>query len=473
MNLSVLVIDDDATIRETLVEFFHAVGFAARSAGTATDGRRLAAADAPDVVLLDLKLPDADGVVTLDALRADDPDVGIILLTGHADVRTAVRAMQHGAADVLEKPVDLDLLLASVRRAAERGRLRQEVAALRAHASTTEQRAVVAPTLTQLIDLAARNADAPILLQGETGTGKGFVARQIHDRSTRGRAPFVEINCASLSPTFVESELFGHEKGAFTDARQAKRGLLEVAGQGTVFLDEVAELSPEVQPKLLKVIEERTFRRLGGTATLRSTARVVVATHQPLTEAVAERRFRADLYYRLQVLTLTLPPLRARPEEILPLAYATLPRGAVLSAEAEQALLTYRWPGNIRELKNTLWRAVILADGQPILPGHLGLSNELISFGAPTGSPTGAPTGRSLGAVAHALIDSSVAGVAARADAVGASAGGSVLTLEAAERQAIASALSASHGNRTKAARALGIARSTLLEKLKRYDGLA
>jgi two-component system response regulator HydG len=453
--LSVLVIDDDATIRETLVEFFQSVGFAARSAATATAGRRLAAEDAPDVVLLDLKLPDADGVTTLDALRADDPDVGVILLTGHADVRTAVRAMQHGASDVLEKPVDLDLLLGSVRRAAERGRLRQEVAVLRGRASAPEARAIVAPTLTQLIDLAARNADAPILLQGETGTGKGFVARQIHDRSTRARAPFVEINCASLSPTFVESELFGHEKGAFTDARQAKRGLLEVAGQGTVFLDEVAELSLEVQPKLLKVIEERSFRRLGGTATLRSTARVVVATHQPLTEAVAERHFRADLYYRLQVLTLTLPPLRARPEEILPLAHATLPRGVTLSPDAEQALLAYRWPGNIRELKNTLWRAVILADGQPIRPDHLGLSIDPTTLGA--AASTGTPAAKSVPDGAEAAHTTVRPTAAAR-------------TLEATEREAITAALLASNGNRTRAARVLGIARSTLLEKLKRFD---
>jgi two-component system response regulator HydG len=458
VSLSVLVIDDDATIRETLVEFFQSVGYAARSATTAGDGRRLAAEDAPDVVLLDLKLPDADGVSTLDALRADDPDIGIILLTGHADVRIAVRAMQHGASDVLEKPMDLELLLASVRRAAERGRLRQEVAVLRGRAAAPEEGLIVAPTLTQLIDLAARNDDAPILLQGETGTGKGFVARQIHDRSARGRAPFVEINCATLSPTFVESELFGHEKGAFTDARQAKRGLLEVAGQGTVFLDEVAELSLEVQPKLLKVIEERSFRRLGGTATLRSTARVVVATHQPLTEAVAERRFRADLYYRLQVLTLTLPPLRARPEEILPLAYATLPRGIVLSAEAEHALLAYRWPGNIRELKNTLWRAVILADGRAIQPGHLGLTGDVGETSATL------PTSTS-----HVAFQGAehVAAAAASPTPL------SVLTLEAAEHQAILAALSAVNGNRTRAARLLGIARSTLLEKLKRFEQVA
>ncbi len=441
-----LVIDDDESIRSTLVEFFEALGYVARGAGTAMEGRRLASEDAPDVVLLDLRLPDADGMVTLEALRADDPEVGVILLTGHADVRTAVQAIQQGAADVLEKPVDLEVLAAAVARAAERGRMRQELAVLRARSRSDEPSSpmVVAPTLAELIDLAARHPDAPILLQGETGTGKGVVARQIHDRSARRTAPFVEINCASLSATFFESELFGHERGAFTDARQAKRGLLELAGEGTVFLDEIAELSLDVQPKLLKVIEERSFRRLGGTTTLRSGARVIVATHQPLTNAVDERRFRADLYYRLQVLTLTLPPLRSRAHDILPLAEQSLPRGARLSESARDRLLAYRWPGNIRELKNTLWRAAILADGRPILPAHLGLTvqpddAEPVVALAPT----------------------------ARTD----TASGSVRTLDTAERDAIFAALRAVGGNRTRAARLLGVARSTLLEKLKRYGG--
>jgi DNA-binding NtrC family response regulator len=437
VTLSLLVIDDDATVRETLVDFFEALGHTARGAGTATEGRQLAAEHAPDVVLLDLKLPDADGIRALEALRADDPELAVIMLTGFADVRTAVRAMQHGAADLLEKPVDLNALAAAVTRAAEKGRLLQEVQVLRHRTRLPESESAAptfAPTFAELIGLAARNADAPVLLQGETGTGKGFVARQIHDRSSRQASPFVEINCASLSAAFFESELFGHERGAFTDAKAAKRGLLEVASTGTVFLDEIAELAADVQPRLLKVLEEKTFRRLGGTTSLRSDARVIVATHQPLVDAVEARRFRADLYYRLQVLTLTLPPLRARPDEILPLAQAFLPKGARLTTAAEQALASYRWPGNIRELKNTLWRATILADGGIIDATHLGLSAQ----GSPvpsTPSPAAATPRR----------------------------------LEDVEREAILVALAATNDNRTRAAQLLGIARSTMLEKLKKY----
>ncbi len=436
--MSVLVIDDDDSIRSTLVEFFETFGYTARGAATASEGRRLAREHAPDVILLDLRLPDATGLVTLEALRADDPDVAIIVLSGYTDVRTAVSAMHHGAADVLEKPVDLEALAASVARAAEPGRLRQEVAVLRAQSragSGALDAQAFDPTLEQLIDLAARNPEAPVLLQGETGTGKGFAARQIHDRSARNNAPFVEINCATLSATFFESELFGHERGAFTDARHAKRGLLEVAGEGTVFLDEIAELSAEVQPRLLKVLEERSFRRLGGTTTLRSNARVIVATNQPLTEAVTAGRFRADLYYRLQVLTLSLPPLRARVDDILPLARAFLPRGAELHASALQAMLEYSWPGNVRELRNAVWRAAILADGEPIRAAHLGLS-----------LPEAART------------DTSSLNLV------------SVSSMESTEREAIRRALAATEGNRTRASKALGIARSTLLEKIKRYS---
>lgn len=451
MTLSLLVVDDDLSIRDTLVEFFGTFGYTVRAAATATEGRRLAAEHAPDVVLLDLRLPDADGVVTLEALRADDPDVGVILLTGFADVRTAVTAMHRGAADVLEKPVDLEVLAAAVERAAELGRMRRELAMLRAKGRVGDSPAgdesgsgaAFAPTLAHLIDLAARNIDAPVLLQGETGTGKGFVARQIHDRSERNQQPFVEINCASLSSAFFENELFGHERGAFTDARHAKRGLLEVAGTGTAFLDEVADMALDVQPKLLKVIEDRTFRRLGGTTVLHSSARVIVATHQPLTDAVAQGRFRADLFYRLQVLTLILPPLRACPGEIPALAQRLLPRGASLARSAIDALSRYAWPGNIRELKNTLWRAAILADGRPIERSHLGL---------PDSSGAGA-------------LHVTTASDAARPVAT--------KSMRHAERAAIAAALEASAGNRTKAARQLGIARSTLQEKLKRYPELA
>ena len=434
--LSVLVVDDDDTIRETLVDFFDSLGHVTRGARTATEGRQVAAAHSPDVALVDLRLPDADGLRLMEALRADHPEVAVILLTGHGDVATAVRAMREGAADFLEKPIDLEALDAAVRRAAEHARLAREVAVLRAReagalwheAAPAIERAPV-PDLDRLVELAARNDDAPVLVIGETGTGKGYVARQIHERSPRRAQPWVEINCASLAAPFVESELFGHEKGAFTDARQAKRGLVEVAARGTLFLDEVAELAPEVQPKLLKAIEERAFRRLGGTATLTSDARLIVATNVPLADAVARGRFRADLYYRLQVLTITLPPLRTRRDEIPALAAALLPRGARLAESARAALQAYEWPGNIRELKNALWRASILAEGAPITPAHLGLT-----------PPEGAAIAPSEEAV----------------------------TLADAERRAIAAALAATGGNRAQAAARLGIARSTLQEKLKR-----
>jgi two-component system response regulator HydG len=421
---SILVVDDDETVRETLADYFDALGYVVRTAATATAGRQAAAEHAPDVVLVDLRLPDANGLTLLEALRADDPELGVIVLTGHADVPTAVRAMQQGALDFLEKPVDLEALAVAVTRAAELVALRREVSVLRAHRGDGGARG--SPSLERLIELAARNDDVPVLIVGETGTGKGFVARRIHERSARATQPFVEVNGASLNATFFESELFGHERGAFTDAKQAKRGLIEVAGRGTLFLDEIGEVVVEVQPKLLKVLEERTFRRLGGTSELRSDARVVAATNQPLAQRVQEGLFRADLYYRLQVLTLALPPLRERREELESLARTFAPAGSRLGRDALRTIERYDWPGNVRELKNTLWRAALLAEGDEIQPRHLALP----------GVASPAPPER--------------------------------VTLADAERAAIVDALSATGGNRVQAAQRLGIARSTLLEKIKR-----
>jgi DNA-binding NtrC family response regulator len=337
--------------------------------------------------------------------------------------------MQQGALDFLEKPVDLEALSVAVARAAELVGLRREVSVLRARrgggADTTTDGSA-GPSLERLIDLAARNDEVPVLIIGETGTGKGFVARRIHERSARAAQPFVEVNGASLSATFLESELFGHERGAFTDAKQAKRGLFEVAGRGTLFLDEIGEVVTEVQPKLLKVLEERSFRRLGGTSELRSDARVLAATNQPLAQRVQEGRFRADLYYRLQVLTLALPPLRERRDELESLAHTFAPSGSRLGRAALRAIERYDWPGNVRELKNTLWRAALLAEGGEIEPRHLSLPER-------AGGGAAAP-----------------------------------VTLEDAERLAITEALAATAGNRVQAAQRLGIARSTLLEKIKR-----
>lgn len=427
---SLLVVDDDQTVRETLAEYFELCGMVVHTAATAAAARAAVAQHLPAVVIMDLRLPDADGLSLLEGLRADDPDGAIILLTGHADVRIAVSAMQRGAMDVMEKPVDLETLRDAVTRGVGMVRLKREVAILRERraADSSGDARLVQPSFDKLIELAARNDDAPVLILGETGTGKGFIARRIHDRSRRATQPFVEINCASLNTTFFESEVFGHERGAFTDARSAKRGLVEVAANGSVFLDEIGEMALEVQPKLLKVIEEQRFRRLGGTTELRSAARVICATNQPMQALVAEKRFRADLFYRLQVLTITMPPLRERLDELPALIRHFLPRGATLTPDAERALQSYDWPGNIRELKNTLWRSSILAEGQPISAAALNLPVTM----PPRGSP--------------APID---------------------FTLVAAESHAIASALAATGGNRVKAAQLLGIARSTLHEKLR------
>ncbi len=427
---SILIVDDDDMVRETLSEYFELLGMEVIAAATAADARSAVARHLPDVVLLDLHLPDAVGLGLLQQLRSEDPDAAVILLTGHADVRTAVSAMQGGAIDVLEKPVNLDLLRDVVTRGVQMVRLQREVAVLRARdAGTTGAPPLLQPSFEKLIELAARNDDAPVLILGETGTGKGYVARRIHDRSARCSQPFVEINCASLSTTFFESEVFGHERGAFTDARQSKRGLVEVAANGSIFLDEIGEMALDVQPKLLKVIEEQRFRRLGGTTEVRSDARVICATNQPLQTRVSEQRFRADLFYRLQVLTITMPPLRERGSEVPALIAQCLPRGATLAAGAEQALCDYAWPGNIRELKNTLWRASILAEGAPITAAMLAL-----------------PSTRST--------------VASVADP-------SAATLAVAEARAIDAALVQTDGNRAKAAQLLGIARSTLHEKLR------
>ncbi|MDB4906933.1 MAG: Fis family transcriptional regulator [Gemmatimonadetes bacterium] len=422
---SVLIADDDATIREVLAEFFAALGWHSRAAASATEARAAAAEDAPDLALVDLRLPDASGLTLLEALRADDPAVSVIVLTGHGDVATAVRAMQQGAADFLEKPVNLDALQAAAEQALELGRLKRELGVLRAREAPSAEGAAPDASLERLIALAARNGDVPVLIVGETGTGKGWVARRIHQESAQREAPFVEINCASLSATFVESELFGHERGAFTDARQAKRGLFEVASRGSVFLDEVGELALEVQPRLLKALEERRFRRLGGTVELTTDARMIAATNVPLRTRVEEGRFRADLFYRLQVLTIELPPLRERQGDLRALTQSLLPAGARLATDAKRVMERYPWPGNVRELKNVLWRAALLADGAPIGVRELGLP------------PTTVGTAPSL-------------------------------TLNDAEQRAIELALANAKGNKTRAAELLGIARSTLNEKLRR-----
>jgi DNA-binding NtrC family response regulator len=421
--ISVLVVDDDRTARETLAAFLATLGYSARTAASPDEGRQAVADDAPDLVLIDVRLPDSGGLTLLGVLVAEDPGLGAIMLAGRADVPAAMQAMQRGALDVLQKPIDLDALSVSLTRAVELVRLRREVSRVRAHQF---EGPLTPPSVDRLIDLAAQNDDVSVLIVGEPGTGKCRVARQIHARSSRAAQPFVEVDGASAS---LESELFGHERGTLAGATAPKRGLLEAASTGTLFVQMVDAVAAGVQSKLLDVLENRTFHRRGGTVELRCDARVLAATSRTLEILVAEGSFRADLCHRLQVLTLALPPLRERAEELPLLALACLPTGARLSANASRALKRYQWPGNVRELENTLWRAALIAGDTPIEARHLGLPHAASTTPA------------------------------------------SAVTLEDAERRAIRDALELTGGNKVHAARVLGIARSTLLEKLKKLDG--
>ena len=441
MSLSLLIIDDDTTSGEALARYFTSVGYTVHVAATAASGRRAAAAHSPDVALIDFRLPDADGFSLIKLMRADDPELALIVLTGHADVRTALRAMRLGTADLVEKPVDVEALREAVERVAEQTRVERELRHMRARDVETNADAWISPSLDKLIELAAHNADVPVLIVGERGTGKDALARRIHARSPRGGGAFVSVNCGSHTPLSLDSELFGVEQGA-PAARGAKRGLLEVARAGTLLFNNVADLPSSTQPKLLTAIEDGVFHRVGGTAVLRCDARVMAATSAPLREAVAAGRFRPDLFYRLQVLTIELAPLRARRAEIPALLDSLLPRGATVSDAGRRAIESYDWPGNVRELKNALWRASLLADAQQITPAHL-----------------------ALGVAKAGMLRLSDSAVNAEAD-------GDVFTIADAERRAIVDALRATGGNKLRAAQLLGIARSTLLEKVRRF-GLA
>jgi DNA-binding NtrC family response regulator len=442
---SVLLIDDDVDVLRGIGNYFERLGYEVTrelsgEAGLATFDRLR-----PDVVILDLRLPGMDGMEVLEHLR--QRDAAVILLTGHSDVPTAVRAMQLGAENFLTKPVDMAHLAAATARIADKVRLRRVNEALLGQTAA-------GPGLDSLgtssamqefahqVGLLAQSERTTVLLTGESGTGKGWVARMIHDRSPRAKAPFVEVNCAGLNATFLDSELFGHEKGAFTDAKDRKQGLFEIADHGTIFLDEIGDLAPELQPKLLKVLETKTFRRLGGTREITVDVRLVAATNKNLQSEVETGQFREDLYYRLSVMPLQLPAVRDRSrEDRLALLTrlgtdlrAELPEApASFSSEVVERLLVYAWPGNVREMRNVLERAMILGRGLPTI----NVEHLPSEFRARPG----------VGDRRH-----------------------TPLSLDDLERQHIERTLKHHGGNRTRAAQELGISRATLINKIKRYS---
>ena len=397
----------------------------------------------PDVVLVDLSVPGRSGMSVVDLL-ATRGEVAVVV-TGSADVAPAVEAMQRGASDYLVKPLDPARLRAAVEQALRGAELRRLADALRSAARPSTRLGVSAQMtdLARRVELAARCPDTSVLVLGESGTGKGHVARMLHAASARARAPFVEVNCGGLSATFLDSELFGHEKGAFTDAKEMKPGLFEVANRGTIFLDEVGDLAPELQPKLLKVLEQRRFRRLGGTRELEVDVRVVAATNRDLRADVKAGRFREDLYYRLSVFPLMLPPLRARAREdvveLIQVSLADLRRRCPgspdrLSAKAMGLLVDHGWPGNVRELRNALEFGLVVAHGADhVEPRHL--PDYLREAGAPRANR----------------------------------AGWEAATLEEVERRHVERTLHMTGGNRTLAAEKLGISRATLHAKIRSY----
>jgi two-component system response regulator AtoC len=444
MPRSILFVDDDPSILRLLERSFERQGWETFQALSGEDGIRTHEAQHPDLVLLDLHLPGLSGLDTLEILVSRGATV--VMLTGEAELETAVEAMQLGAEGYLTKPVDLALVLAAVGRAVEKVELRRanRLFAERLGESGRTSTLGASPRMRDLarqVELVAAAPDTTALLLGESGTGKGFVAQLIHSRSPRAHGPFVEVNCAGLSATFLDSELFGHERGAFTDAKEMKRGLFEVADHGTLFLDEIGDLASALQPKLLKVLETRSFRRLGGTREMAVDVRLVAATNRDLAADVRAGRFREDLFYRLQVFPLTIPPLRKRSrEDLLELIHASLRELRVrhpgspdeLTPRALELLVGYAWPGNVRELRNALERALVLGSGEDrIGPEHL--PDSLRAPGAPR---------------------------AQRQD-------WEVLTLAEVERRHIERTLHLTGGNRTLAAEKLGISRGTLHAKIK------
>jgi two-component system response regulator AtoC len=448
----IAVVDDEALFRSWLCENLGAEGYTVEEAETGEEGLDLVGRVAPALMLLDLRLPDTSGVELLERIREVDRDIVVVMVTAYGEIETAVQAVKAGAYHFLEKPLELEDLLITIEKALEARKLRQEIAVRREqHRWQFANVELVgrSAAMRQIADTVEKIAGidlATVLLQGESGTGKDLVARAIHAHSNRKDQPFIEINCTALPENLFESELFGHERGAFTDARERKKGLAELADGGTLFLDEIGDMPPGAQVKLLRFFEDSKFKRLGGVTDIRVDVRVIAATNRNLTKAVQEERFRRDLYYRLKVLDVNVPALRQRPEDVEPLAFYFVEQLArelrrdppSLTPDAIQILESYHWPGNVRELRNVLERVMILEDTQEIRAEHLPLELRGHSPASISGDY---------------VFDLPAGGV----------------DLENVERDLIVQALARSGGNVVHAARLIGLSRDTLRYRMKKH----
>lgn len=444
----ILVVDDERLVRWSVVQRLQAEGFETVDAGTMAEALQ---ARAPDAAILDYKLPDGDGISLLRRLRQVDPDLPVVMLTAHKDVGIIVEAMKAGATDYVTKPFVVDDVALRLSRAldATRGlrelrRLKEDLARPFSFASLIGQSAAI-ERVRALARKVAQSPSSTVLLTGESGTGKDLLAKIVHYGSARTEQPFLNITCSALPETLLESELFGHERGAFTDARRQKRGLFEQADAGTVFLDEVAETVPSFQATLLRFLEEKTFRRLGGASDIKVDVRVIAATNRDLEGTVRDGRFREDLYYRLNVMRIELPPLRDRDRDVVLLAeyyiraFSQEFRRPVrrLTPAAERALCAYSWPGNVRELRNLIERAVLLAESEYLEASDFEQAHSLRKLDVPL------TTGIHLPAKG--------------------------LDLEDVERQLVVLALDRTRGNQTKAAALLGLHRDQIRYRIEKF----
>ena len=445
-NATVLVVDDEALVRWSLRERLTQDRYTVLEAGTAAAALEQAG-EAVDLILLDYRLPDSDGLTVLRKVKELYPDTLVILMTAHSTVENAVEAMKLGAFHYINKPFNVDEVALLVEKALETSRLRREVKSLRSSAGrefSFEAIVGTSASMDAIKSMLRRVAVSPastVLLTGETGTGKDLVAKSIHYNSDRAARPFVNITCSALPEQLLESELFGHERGAFTDARQQKRGLFETADGGTVFLDEIGEMTPALQAKLLRVLEEKTFKRVGGLQDIRVDVRVIAATHRDLEQAVKDGRFREDLFYRLQVMPIHLPPLRERKGDVPLLANFFVDaynrefkkRVKGITPEAMHVLESYGWPGNIRELRNAVERAMLLAERDWLKPEDFTTLTRNV----------GAQTRFQLPAEG--------------------------VNLEEVERQLLMQALERANGNQTQAGQLLGINRDQVRYRIEKF----
>jgi DNA-binding NtrC family response regulator len=458
----ILVLEDDAAVRFGIVAALRARGYDVLEADTCAGAHELFAAR-PDVVITDLRLPDGDAVGLIPRLRAIDPSVVVYVITGFATIDVAVRTVKLGAEEFFTKPVEISTILRCIETALARRQTNQSGQRRRyageLPGGAVEFRSEAMRRLEDEIER-LRNSDCTVLILGETGTGKSRLARRLHDLGARSRGPFVDVNCAGLSRDFVESELFGHERGAFTGAHAPKQGLFDAADGGTLFLDEIGDIDVQVQPKILKVLEERRFRRMGDVRERNADVRLIAATHHDLLTAVEGRTFRADLFYRISTVTLRMPSLRERTSDLPPMLNEMLAQeggGATLTAAAWDKIASYSWPGNIRELKNVIQRALLLRRGEEISADDIRFDSDVRPSGTLRAmprlatEPTLTPTPEKMATP-----------ITARADV-------KPSTLGEMEQIHIRRALAAENGRVKDAALRLGIPRSTLYQKIKNY----